>query len=97
MFTYNAGIMLSPLETLRFGISYRSAAHVHAKGDYTVRGNLGPMGLSQTNYGYGDLYNARNGNDHRYLGNYTMASSFGFSSMGKLEKFQRYAFLYQCK
>ncbi len=55
MFTYNAGIMLSPLETLRFGISYRSAAHVHAKGDYTVRGNLGPMGLSQTNYGYGDL------------------------------------------
>lgn len=51
MFTYNAGIMLSPLETLRFGISYRSAAHVHAKGDYTVRG----MGRAQTNYGYGDL------------------------------------------
>lgn len=51
MFTYNAGIMLSPLETLRFGLSYRSAAHVHAKGDYTLR--LG--GMSQTNYGYGDL------------------------------------------
>lgn len=51
MFTYNAGIMISPLETLRFGISYRSAAHVHAKGDYTVRG----MGMAQTNYGYGDL------------------------------------------
>lgn len=52
MFTYNAGIMLSPLETLRFGLSYRSAAHVHAKGDYTMRtGRLG----SKTGYGYGDL------------------------------------------
>ena len=51
MFTYNAGIMLSPLETLRFGVSYRSAAHVHAKGDYTMR--LGRT--SFTNYGYGDL------------------------------------------
>lgn len=52
MFTYNAGIMLSPLETLRFGLSYRSAAHVHAKGDYTMR--TGIMG-SKTGYGYGDL------------------------------------------
>lgn len=53
MFTYNAGIMISPLETLRFGVSYRSAAHVHAKGDYTMRSPL--LRTSQTSHGYGDL------------------------------------------
>lgn len=55
MFTYNAGVMLSPLDTLRFGVSYRSAAHVHAKGDYTLRGSIMGKGISQTDYGYGDL------------------------------------------
>lgn len=39
MFTYNLGMMFSPTEDLRFGLSYRSAAHVTARGDYTIRGN----------------------------------------------------------
>lgn len=39
MFTYNLGLMFTPIETVRFGISYRSSAHVVAKGDYYIRGN----------------------------------------------------------
>lgn len=40
MFTYNLGLMLTPTEDLRFGISYRSSAHVTARGDYYIRGNM---------------------------------------------------------
>lgn len=40
MFTYNLGLMFTPIETVRFGVSYRSAAHVVAKGDYYIRGNV---------------------------------------------------------
>ena len=39
MFTYNLGLMVSPTEALRFGVSYRSSAHVTARGDYYIRGN----------------------------------------------------------
>lgn len=39
MFTYNLGLMLTPTEDLRFGVSYRSSAHVTARGDYYVRNN----------------------------------------------------------
>lgn len=39
MFTYNLGLMVTPTEDLRFGVSYRSSAHVTARGDYYVRGN----------------------------------------------------------
>ena len=39
MFTYNLGLMISPNEDLRFGVSYRSSAHVTARGDYYIRGN----------------------------------------------------------
>lgn len=40
MFTYNLGLMVSPTEDLRFGVSYRSSAHVTARGDYYIRGNV---------------------------------------------------------
>lgn len=39
MFTYNVGMMFTPIEKLRFGLSYRSSASVTAKGDYYIRGN----------------------------------------------------------
>ena len=39
MFTYNLGLMVSPMEDLRFGVSYRSSAHVTARGDYYIRNN----------------------------------------------------------
>lgn len=39
MFTYNLGLMVTPIEDLRFGVSYRSSAHVTARGDYYIRGN----------------------------------------------------------
>ena len=39
MFTYNLGLMVTPTEDLRFGVSYRSSAHVTARGDYYIRGN----------------------------------------------------------
>lgn len=39
MFTYNLGLMLTPTEDLRFGVSYRSSANVTARGDYYVRNN----------------------------------------------------------
>lgn len=39
MFTYNLGLMVNPTEDLRFGVSYRSSAHVTARGDYYIRGN----------------------------------------------------------
>lgn len=39
MFTYNLGLMVKPTEDLRFGVSYRSSAHVTARGDYYIRGN----------------------------------------------------------
>ena len=39
MFTYNLGLMVSPTEDLRFGVSYRSSAHVTARGEYYIRGN----------------------------------------------------------
>lgn len=39
MFTYNLGLMVSPTEDLRFGVSYRSSAHVTARGDYYIRDN----------------------------------------------------------
>ena len=39
MFTYNLGLMVSPTEDQRFGVSYRSSAHVTARGDYYIRGN----------------------------------------------------------
>ncbi len=55
MWTWDIGLMVSPLETLRFGVSYRSAAHVKAKGDYTMRGSLLNYSLDETTYGYGTL------------------------------------------
>ncbi|MCD8340240.1 MAG: outer membrane protein transport protein, partial [Burkholderiales bacterium] len=60
MWTWDIGLMISPLDTLRFGVSYRSAAHVRAKGDYSMRlsGNLlgvYPFSLEETTYGYGTL------------------------------------------
>ena len=39
MFTYNLGMTFTPMEDLRFGIAYRSSAHVTARGDYYIRGN----------------------------------------------------------
>ena len=39
MFTYNLGLMVTPIEDLRFGVSYRSSAHVTTRGDYYIRGN----------------------------------------------------------
>jgi long-chain fatty acid transport protein len=51
MFTYNLGLMVTPVETVRLGLSYRSAAHVKAKGDYTIRA----AGMESTVYGYGRL------------------------------------------
>lgn len=39
MFTYNLGMMVNPTEDLRIGVSYRSSAHVTARGDYYIRGN----------------------------------------------------------
>ncbi|MBQ8829789.1 MAG: outer membrane protein transport protein [Burkholderiaceae bacterium] len=38
VFGYDLGIMVTPVESLRFGISYRSALKVNADGDYTLRG-----------------------------------------------------------
>ncbi len=56
MWTYNLGLMFSPAETLRFGLSYRSAAHVRATGDYSVRGSLlGVYDISNTIDGTGTL------------------------------------------
>ncbi len=46
-FTYDLGVMVTPIETLRFGVSYRSAAKIDADGDYTLRG-LTPLGLGGT-------------------------------------------------
>lgn len=40
MFTWDAGVMVSPTENLRFGLSYRSSAKVTAKGDYSIRTNM---------------------------------------------------------
>jgi long-chain fatty acid transport protein len=51
MFTYNLGLMLTPIETVRLGLSYRSSAKVKAKGDYTIRSS----GMESTVYGYGRL------------------------------------------
>ncbi len=40
MFTYNLGLTFTPIETVRFGVSYRSSAHVVARGDYYIRNPL---------------------------------------------------------
>jgi long-chain fatty acid transport protein len=53
MFTYNLGLMLTPIETVRLGLSYRSSAKVNAKGDYTMR--VKNYGMESTVYGYGRL------------------------------------------
>ena len=37
---YNLGIMVQPTETLRFGLSYRSAVEHNAEGDFTFSGSL---------------------------------------------------------
>lgn len=37
MFTWDAGVMVSPSDNLRFGLSYRSSAKVTARGDYSIR------------------------------------------------------------
>ena len=44
---YNLGIMIQPTDTLRFGLSYRSAIEHNAEGDFTMSGHLG-MGALQT-------------------------------------------------
>lgn len=51
MFTWDAGVMLSPTENLRLGLSYRSSAKVSASGDYTIRA----FGQSSTVDGTGRL------------------------------------------
>lgn len=51
MFTYDLGIMVSPVETFRAGLSYRSRAKVTAKGDYT----LDVRGHKETVFGRGRL------------------------------------------
>lgn len=51
MFTYDLGIMVSPVENFRAGLSYRSRAKVNAKGDYTL--NIG--GQEATVFGRGRL------------------------------------------
>lgn len=51
MFTYDLGIMVSPVETFRMGLSYRSRAKVTAKGDYTL--DIG--GQKSTVFGRGRL------------------------------------------
>lgn len=51
MFTYDVGVMLSPVENFRLGLSYRSRAKVNAKGDYTIKA----MGTESTVYGHGRL------------------------------------------
>ena len=44
---FNLGLMWSPLENLRFGLSYRSKINHNADGDFTVD-NLKLMGQSTT-------------------------------------------------
>lgn len=51
---FNVGVMWSPLENLRFGLSYRSRVNHNADGDFTLSGGnayvdgaLGQMGLAQ--------------------------------------------------
>lgn len=51
---FNVGVMWSPLENLRFGLSYRSRVNHNADGDFTLSGGnayvdgaLGLMGLAQ--------------------------------------------------
>lgn len=51
MFTYDLGIMVSPVESFRAGLSYRSRAKVNAKGDYTL--DIG--GQKATVFGHGRL------------------------------------------
>lgn len=51
MFTYDVGIMVTPVESFRIGLSYRSRAKVNAKGDYTLR----MAGIEKTVYGHGHL------------------------------------------
>lgn len=51
MFTYDLGIMVSPVDTFRMGLSYRSRAKVNAKGDYT----LDVFGHKETVFGHGRL------------------------------------------
>lgn len=41
---FNAGLMWSPLENLRFGLSYRSRINHNADGDVTLSGNEGIVG-----------------------------------------------------
>ena len=42
---FNAGLMWSPLENLRFGLSYRSRINHNADGDVTLSGNEGIVGM----------------------------------------------------
>ena len=51
MFTWDAGVMVSPTDNLRFGLSYRSSAKVKARGDYRIRA----FGQSNTVDGTGRL------------------------------------------
>lgn len=51
---FNVGVMWSPLENLRFGLSYRSRVNHNADGDFTLSGGnaivdgaLGTLGLAQ--------------------------------------------------
>lgn len=37
---FNLGIMLSPTDTMRFGLSYRSSIEHNAEGDFTISGQL---------------------------------------------------------
>ncbi len=57
---YDVGIMFSPIEKVRLGLSYRSSYHVKAKGDYSMVASMSMMGMSipladGTKYGYGYL------------------------------------------
>ncbi len=51
MYTYDLGIMVTPVESFRVGLSYRSRAKVTAKGDYTVKA----FGQENTVFGRGRL------------------------------------------
>lgn len=48
---FNVGMMWTPVDNLRFGLSYRSKVNHHAKGDFTVNNlRLGDQAISTTKY-----------------------------------------------
>lgn len=88
MFTYNLGLMVSPTEDLRFGVSYRSSAHVTARGDYYIRGNALMNGEGMVKV----VFRHQKPFIFLPLETNSEVETLRFSSLGKLEKFENMRF-----